>query len=264
MSIEALPSDWESTRATLQRYAHAVTAAPRAAAPSHPRWAQVAMDFGPTGLSSAGTPLADGTELVTTIDLVGHRIVITAGDTADSIDMTAGPSPKSVGEAVLAVAAAHGSSIDADPTRYDDDAVQEYNPAHAAAFLSVASSVVAAFNAVNEPVEGEITGPHLWPHGFDIATEWYSPKLVDYEGTPTSAQIAIGWYPAGDAYFYANPWPFDDSFTEADLPTGAVWNTEGWYGAKLDVTDLDPASADATVVSFGKTVHSTARDSLAN
>jgi len=262
MSIEGLPSDWEATRATLQRYAHAVTAAPRAAAPPHPRWAQVAMDFGSTGLATAATPLADGTELVSTIDLVDHRIVITAGDTTRTIDLTTGPSPKSVGEAVLAVAALHGTAIDADSARFEDDSSQEYDEAAAAAFLSVATSVVAAFDAINESIEGEITGPHLWPHGFDIATEWYSSKSVDYEGTPTSAQIAVGWYPAGDAYFYANPWPFEESFTEVALPSGAVWNTEGWYGAKIDVTDLDPKTAGATVVSLGKAVHAAARDSL--
>ncbi|MFV2001105.1 MAG: DUF5996 family protein [Acidimicrobiia bacterium] len=263
MSIEQLPSAWEPTRATLQKYAHALTAVPRAAAPSHPRWAQVAMDINESGLVTAATPLADGTQLVSTIDLQTHEVVITAGDTVERIDMTAGPSPKSVGEAVLSVASSHGSTIDADASRYEDDANQEYDAAHATAFLAVAASVVEAFDTINSTVSGEITGPHLWPHGFDIATEWYSAKMVDYDGTPTSAQIAIGWYPAGDAYFYANPWPFDDGFLETELPQGATWNTEGWYGAKLDVGDVDSVSGVETVVSLGNAVHGAARDSLA-
>ncbi|MCL1597550.1 MAG: DUF5996 family protein [Actinomycetia bacterium] len=262
MSIESLPQDWGATRETLQRYAHALTALPRAGAPAHPRWAHVAMGIGPRGLLTTSTPMADGTELVSMLDLVENEIIVTAGDTRHVIDMSAGPSPKSVGDAVAAVATAHGSSIDVDEDRYSDDSEQEYDAAHAAAFLAVASSVVVAFDEINASVEGEITGPHLWPHGFDIATEWYSPKIVDYEGTPTNAQIAIGWYPAGEAYLYANPWPFDDGFTAAELPEGAVWNTEGWFGAKIAVSDLDRDSAHQTVVAFGTRVHETAHGAL--
>ncbi len=262
MSIEPLPGDWEPTRGTLQGYAHALTALPRAGAPAHPRWAHVAMGIGSRGLMSAPTPLADGTELVSTIDLVDHEIVLAAGDTREVIDLLAGPSPRSIGDAVAALAASHGSTIEVDEERYADDSTQVYNAGHAAAFLSVATSVVAAFDEINASVEGEITGPHLWPHGFDIATEWYSPKLVEYDGTPTNAQIAIGWYPAGDAYLYANPWPFDEDFTSAKLPDGAVWNTKGWFGAKITVSDLDPESAHDTVVAFGTAVHATARGAL--
>ncbi|MCL1594599.1 MAG: hypothetical protein M3132_09635, partial [Actinomycetia bacterium] len=137
-----------------------------------------------------------------------------------------------------------------------------YDSAHAAVFLAVASSVVEAFDTINSSVPGEITGPHLWPHGFDIATEWYSPNMVDYEGTPTSAQIALGWYPSGDAYFYANPWPFEDAFLETELPAGATWNTEGWFGAKLDVADVDREDGVATVVALGVSVHDAARNTL--
>jgi len=221
------------------------------------------MDIDDSGLVAAPTPLADGTELVSTIDLRAHEIVITAGDTVERIDMTTGPSPQSVGEAVLRVASSHGSTINADAARYEDESVQEYDADHAAAFLAVATSVVEALDAINASVPGEVTGPHLWPHGFDIATEWYSDKMVDYDGTPTSAQIAVGWYPTGDAYFFANPWPFEDSLVETELPHGAIWNTEGWYGAKLNVADVDPASGVETVVSLGNAVHAAARDSLA-
>ena len=262
MSITVLPTEWEPTRASLQRYAHAVTALPRAGAPSHARWAQVAMDVTPYGLVAAATPLGDGTELVSTINLEDHQIVITAGDTTRVFDLTEGPSPQDVGDAIAAIASDHGASIEVDASRYDDDSVQAYDPAHAAAFLDVATSVADAFSQINDGIDGEITGPHLWPHGFDIATEWYSDKMVDYDGTPTSAQIAIGWYPAGDAYFYANPWPFEDSWAEADLPGNASWNTDGWYGALLKVSDVPEDAGVEAVVALGETVHAAARGSL--
>jgi hypothetical protein len=220
------------------------------------------MDLAPNGLVSAGTPLGDGTELVSTIDLEKHEIVIAAGDARRVFDLTQGPTPREVGEAVTTIAAEHGSTIEVDASRYEDDSKQQYDPTHAAAFLEVATAVVDAFDKINAGVDGEITGPHLWPHGFDIATEWYSDKFVDNDGTPTSAQIAIGWYPAGDAYFYANPWPFDESWAETELPGTASWNTEGWYGALLNVADIPEGSAGESVVALGEAVHAIARDTL--
>ena len=264
MSITTLPAGWEPTRATLQKYAHAITALPRASAPAHPRWSQVALDIAPDGLVSAATPLADGSELVSTIDLSDHQIVITAGDSTKVFDLAAGPSPLEVGDAIVSMAAEHGSSIDVDVSRYADSDTQEYERAHGSAFVDVAASVAEAFETINADIDGEVTGPHLWPHGFDVATEWFSDMVVDYDGVPTSAQIAIGWYPAGDAYFYANPWPFDDAWTAAPLPEGAIWNTEGWYGALLAMADVPQDRAKERVVALGTAVHDAAHDALSN
>ena len=264
MSVTVLPADWEATRASLQRYAHAVTALPRAGAPSHPRWNQVAMEVTPYGLVTAATPLGDGTQLVSAINLEDHQIVISAGDATRVFDLTDGPTPLEVGEAIAAIAAKHGSTIEVDASRYEDDSIQVYDSAHASAFLDVATTVADAFGEINAGIEGEITGPHLWPHGFDIATEWYSDKVVDYDGTPTSAQIAIGWYPAGDAYFYANPWPFEDSWTDVELPGNASWNTEGWYGALLNVADISEESGAENVVALGEAVHAIAGETLSS
>ncbi len=222
------------------------------------------MKVTPQGLVAAGTPLSDGSEVVSTIDLEKNQIVITAGDTTRVFDLPNGPAPREVGEAIAAIATEHGSSIAVDASRYDDDSAQVYDPAHAAAFLDVATSVADAFRQINTGMDGEITGPHLWPHGFDIATEWFSDKMVDYDGTPTSAQIAIGWYPTGDAYFYANPWPFDEAWAEVELPAGASWNTEGWYGAKLVVSDIPDGAGTETVVALGQAVHATAHAALSN
>jgi hypothetical protein len=220
------------------------------------------MGVAPNGLISVATPLGDGTELVSLIDLINHQIVISAGGTTKVFDLTTGPSPQSVGDAISAVATEHGSTFDIDASRYSDDSTQEYSAADASAFLDVATSVAEAFAEINAGLSGEVTGPHLWPHGFDIATEWYSEKKVDYDGTPTSAQIAIGWYPAGDAYFYANPWPFEDDWTSSDLPGAATWNTDGWQGAKLVVAEIPAGSGTQDVVALGTAVHDIAEAAL--
>ena len=258
MAINQLPEDWEQTRLTLQKYSQAVTALPRAGVQIDDRWSHVAMELDGTAFVTVPVPLADGTKLVSRIDLVRHQVVISTGETSYAIDLISGPSPRSVGEAVYSAAASHGSHIDVETERYSDDEHQPYDATHALAFLSVATSVVETFTRMNALFPGEIKGPHLWPHGFDIATEWYSEELVDYDGTPTNPQIATGWYPAGEAYFYSNPWPFDAAWVTVELPVGAKWHTEGWQGAKLAVSDLAEGAGADTVVALGRAVHDAA------
>lgn len=235
MRIEDLGPEWTTTRETLQAYAQALTAAPRVAAPADPHWSHVSMDPTLFGFVTAATPLADGTMLESALDLHLHRIVITAGDDRVAFDMTDGPSAHEVGTAVLTLASNHGSDIEADPDRFADTESREYSAEQAARFLTAAHMAVSVMSYVNEHFEGAVLGPHLWPHGFDIATEWISQATVDVDGAAASPQVAMGWFPAAESYIYVNPWPFDHAFPEIPLPHGAQWHLDGWQGAKLDV-----------------------------
>ncbi len=258
MTLPSLPEDWESTRTTLQAYGQALTAIPRAAGTPDDRWTHVAMQVGSNGLRTAQTPLADGTELVASIDLTRHQIVITAGEDVEQLDIIPGPSPASVGELMLAVASRHGSEIDVDRERFGGSDPLPYDAGHAEAFRAAATYVAHAFRKMNESVPGEVTGPHLWPHGFDIATEWYSTKRVPHGESDASAQIAVGFYPAGESYFYANPWPFEDAWGDKPPVEGATWHLDGWQGAVLDPGGVD----EADIVAFGAAVHELAREAL--
>ena len=252
MGIAPLPAGWASTRGTLQGYSHALTTFPRHGAPAHPRWNHVAMVPTERGLVTAATPLADGTELVSALDLVGHRIVVHAGDDELEFALGEGRSPTAVAEAIRRLAAGHGSELEIDRDRVPDVDGGDYDPAHGSAFLASAHATVAAMRAMNDGLEGEIAGPHLWPHGFDIATEWYSERVVTHDGSRANAQIAMGWYPSEEAYLYVNPWPFEDSFADRELPSGARWHRSGWEGAKWDISVEIPIE-DA--VAFGRRVH---------
>ncbi len=260
MTMPPLPDDWADTRATLQAYGHALTAIPRAGATPDDRWDHVSMTITSSGLATAPTPLADGTGLVGTIDLVAHEIVITTGDDTERIDISGGPSSRSIGDAMLAAAAAHGSEIDADTDRFGTSDDLPYNRDHAAAFLAAASYASTAFEEMNASVPGEVAGPHLWPHGFDIATEWYSPKMVPNGDSEASAQIAVGFYPANESYFYANPWPYEDSWGQRPPVEGSTWHLEGWQGAVLP----PDGCANADIVAFGTAVHDLARATLSS
>lgn len=261
MELRDLPDGWMTTRASLHAWCQAVTAFPRAAGDPDPRWGHVAMQPTGRGFAAATVTLADGRALASRIDLVDHAIVATAGDDILTFPLSDGPAPHDIGVALAGLASRHGSVIEADPERYGDTGAQPYDEGHAAAFLDAANAAVAAMNEVNADVSGEVTGPHLWPHGFDIATEWYSELLVEDNGSPANAQIALGWYPAERSYVYANPWPFEDQFADVALPHGAVWHRSGWEGAKLDVPK-DGAVHASAVVDVARAVHEATRPAL--
>jgi hypothetical protein len=216
------------------------------------------MTVGPVGLVTAPTPLADGTELVGTIDLVSDEAVIAAGDDVERIDISSGPSSLSVGEAALAMAARHGFDIDVETDRLGGADSLPYSSEDASAVFASLSYVNAAFEEMNSSLSGEIDGPHLWPHGFDLVTEWYSTKKVPYGDGEASAQIAVGFYPANESYFYANPWPYEESWGAEPPFEGSNWHLEGWQGAVIPPDGM----TSETIVGFGASVHDLARDAL--
>ncbi len=261
VELHDLPDGWETTRGSLQSYAHTLTAFARAGAPHDPRWSHVAMD--PTARGFAMTPVAleDGSELLGELDLIDHLVVVTAGSDIRRMSLIDGPSPRTVGEAIHELSGRHGRAIAADPARYDDAGRQPYDADAAEAFAQAATVAIDAIGRVVAAVEGEVTGPHLWPHGFDIAAEWYSERTVDYEGSETSAQIGMGWYPAQTSYLYVNPWPFSEEFAAVPLPAGATWHRDGWEGAYLEVPG-GGSIPSADVIALGSAVFDVAMPAL--
>ena len=239
MDINDLPPGWTTTRTSLQKYAHAAAAFARAGAVPDVRWSHVALDPTSSGFAAAPVTLADGERLSVELDLVRHRLVAAAGADAIEFDLGAGPPPRHVGEAIHALAEKHGTTIDVERERFDEASIQPYVADHATAFLRASQAAIVAMEDLNADLIGEIAGPHLWPHGFDIATEWFSDKSVAYGGSLTNAQIAVGWYPHASSYVYVNP----------------------WQGAKLDIPD-GGAIAGGSLTDLGRAVHDLARGSM--
>lgn len=125
---------------------------------------------------------------------------------------------------------AHGA-----PFRFDHE-----GPAELARWFAFGAGLLEEITAL-EPKAGEIL---LWPHHFDLAT------LITLEGEGESAKtVGVGLSP-GDAgrplpYFYVNAWPTPKDPELPALPSGGVWNTEGWFGAVLDAAPIQAlASAE--------------------
>ncbi len=78
------------------------------------------------------------------------------------------------------------------------------------------------------------------------------------------AQLNFGFYPAGRAYFYSNPWPFDaEALTAAPLPGPAAWHTEGWEGSILYYDELlEMDDTPQKLLEYARAVHDVAAPTL--
>ena len=251
---------YEPTRATLHAYAGAVGAIPRAHAVAHPKWWHAALAVRPEGLVTGPIPLPDGGSLAIRMDLVEHRIVVRSSRGAeDGIDLRAGLTGTEVGDRIIELAAAHGLDGGYDRARFEDDSPGQYDPPAASALFDAFVAAQGVFERHRVGLGLRVSPINLWPHGFDLAFEWFGTRTVSSEGEESPAQINLGFYPEGDPYFYSNPWPFDERLLDVPLPHGARWTTDGFRGSMLPYASLagDPG-AGGKLLAYARSVHEAA------
>ena len=243
-AFPALPADFEPTRATLHAYANAVAALPRVHAVPHPKWWHISLKVRPDGLVTEAMPLSAGGAVFVRMDLRNDEIIIesSSGDRR-SFPMNTGLTATEVGDALIQAAVGMGLAGEYNRAKFENDDPRPYDGEHATGLFEALVTAEGAIAGQRNRIDGEIGPIQLWPHGFDLAFEWFGTIMVpheeDGEVAELPAQINLGFYPAGDAYFYSNPWPFDgDALLDVALPEGARWNTEGWEGSILAYADL--------------------------
>ncbi|MEE8490134.1 MAG: DUF5996 family protein [Acidimicrobiia bacterium] len=250
--LPALPEDWETTRATLHAYAQAIGVVPRAHAAAHPKWWHVSLTVQPDGLVTEDMALPDGGTFNVRLDLKSHAVVVEAGDgRSTALSMTEGATGTQMGDRVIAAVAELGLEGDYNREKFEDEDPREYDPAAGEAFLQAVNTVNEVFEQHRASLSGDVGPVQLWPHGFDLATEWFGTRVEKYEEegqvTEYPSQLNLGFFPGSERpYFYSNPWPFEgDKLTSEPLPHGAQWHTEGWEGSILYYDQLqgDPDAA---------------------
>jgi hypothetical protein len=270
-AFPALPADFEPTRATLHAYANSVAALPRVHAVAHPRWWHISLKVRPDGLVTEAMPLPAGGAVFVRMDLRSHEIVIeSSSGERRSFPMDRGLTATEMGDGLISAAAELGLTGEYDRAKFENVEPRTYDGAHAAGLFEAFVTVDAAIAGHRNLIGGEVGPIQLWPHGFDLAFEWFGTKMVthdeDGEVGELPAQINLGFYPAGEAYFYSNPWPFDgETLLGVALPDGARWNTEGWEGSMLVYADLAGRSGGVErFLEYAGVVFDTASPSLAS
>lgn len=266
--FDPLSPDREPTLAALHGYAHAATSLSRVHGIAHPKWWHVSLKPRAGSLMADPIPLPQGGVLGVRLDLHRHFVVMETeiGPVAE-FSMQEGTTGTEMGDKVIAAAADLGLVGDYERSRFESAEAGRYDPSHAVAFMRTMVNAQTVFERHRATLEGPVSPIQVWSHGFDLAFEWFGTKMVPQEQDGTlvelPAQLNLGFYPKGRAYFYSNPWPFDESLLKVELPHGAAWHTENWQGAILyhDQIAGDPGAADM-LTDFAKAVYAAAAPTL--
>ncbi len=268
-ALPAFPKDWEPTRATLHAYAHAVGAIPRAHAVAHPKWWHISLKPRPDGLVTDAIPLPDGGSALLRMDLRHHVVVLeTSGGTHREFPLDAGTTATAFGDALIAAVAELGLEGEYAREKFENDEPRVYDPAAARTFFDIVTLTTTVFTRHRHGLSGQVGPIQLWPHGFDLAFEWFGTRVETYEEdgetTEYPSQINLGLYPAGRPYFYSNPWPFEkEHLVGKELPAPAAWNTDGWEGSILHYDDIqDDPQATERILAYARRVFELASPTL--
>jgi len=255
---------FEPTRETLQLYSRVISAVPRTHGDFHPKWWHVSLKVLPDGLITDKVTLPEGGELCLKMDLVEHEILLLVdGQVADAFSLLDGRSSTALADDVLGGVGRLGLRGEVDRSKFENDDPREYDPAQVSRFLTALVSADRIFNAHRSTLSGEVGPVQLWPHGFDLAFEWFGTRVQEHEEQgevqQIPAQLNLGFYPGSPnvaPYFYSNPWPFEgDLLLGKALPTGARWHTEGWQGTILPYKELEGDSgAETRLLAYARRV----------
>jgi len=256
---------WEPTRATLHAYARALGTLPQTHVPQHDAWWHISLKPRPDGLTTENMQLPDGGLINGRLDFLSHEVVLQASTGWERrFDAREGRTGTEMAEALIAAAAEVG--LDGDYVRkdFEDDEAGAYDEAAVAAFWQALTSAAAVFESHRATLDHRKVGPvQFWPHGFDLAFEWFGTRVAEYDGTMYPSQINLGFYSTGRPYFYSNPFPFDgDILMAVDLPVGA-WTTEPFEGSRLWYDEVAGKPDGAAVVrEYARAVFTTASHTL--
>lgn len=268
-SFPPMPESFEPTRATLHQYANAIGVVPRIHAEPHEKWWHASLNVTGRGLETNAMALPGGGTCNLRLDLTEHRVVVEVdGAEVAGFGMGDGLTGTQMGETIVAAVAELGLDGEYDRDKYKSDEPREYSPKDAAAFFEILTSIHSVYSVHRDRI-GDSVGPlQLWPHGFDLAFEWFGTRMEEYEEhgemTKLPAQCNFGFYPARRSYLYANPWPFEaGTLLAVDLPGGGNWHTEGWQGSELFYDQIaGDENAQQRILDFLEAVFEAAQPTL--
>ncbi len=255
---------WGPTRDTLHLYCQAVGAVPRALAPSRPNWWHISLKVQANGLVTDQMPRPNGSSFWLRMDLDRHAVLFeTDASSSVLVSLTETQTGIEFGSQLLRQLSDLGIEGDFSRGRFENSDRRQYDAAHAERFFNVVSRIDAILKKHRTRLGGSVGPVQLWPHGFDLAFEWFGSRtetsMENGELKEFPSQLNLGFSPGSDQmepYFYSNPWPFEaDTLLRQKLPAGASWHTDGWQGTIFPYAELvnDPA-AETRLLDYAQTV----------
>ena len=264
--------DFAGTRKTLHNYGQAAGVIPRAHGIAHPKWWHISLKVRPSGLTTDNVPLPGGGVLALRLDLQQHAVALVASDGRRcSFSMQDGATGTEMGDQIIAAVADFGLEGEYVREKFESDEPHIYDPEAAGRYFRAVVNADRTFKKHKLTLEGVVGPVQVWPHGFDLAFEWFGDRVETYEEEEEvreyQSQLNLGFYPGDedvDPYFFSNPWPFEaDALLDKPLPAGASWFTEGWQGTILPYSELvnDP-QAEARLLAYARAVFEVAAPTL--
>ena len=249
--------NWAPTRDSLNLYARAVGVVPRALSKPHPKWWHISLKVMAQGAATDPIPhrrYKDKT-LGLAMNLLKHSVDLSTSDgEARSLNMSDGLNGSEFGDQLLLLLEELGIEGKFERELYRDESPRQYDAQQAESYLAALQAADAVLKDHRSELVNERGPVQLWPHNFDLAFEWFGTLMVSSEQDGQTiqhpSQINFGFAPGDsshkEAYFYSNPWPFQESFVAMDLPSGASWFTESWKGSLLPYAAIagDEAGAE--------------------
>lgn len=257
---------WETTKESLHWYTKAVGVVPRAHAEFHPKWWHISLKVQPDGLVTENMPLPGGGIFYLKLDLNTHvvRLITSKGD-VKTFSMTAGLSSTAFGDQLLGAVSDLGLTAEYARDKFENEDARSYHPADAEKYFLVLVNIDQIFKKHWTSLKGEVGPVQLWPHGFDLAFEWFGSRVVEYEEdgevTGNHSQLNLGFSPGEPShpkpYFYSNPWPFEGAYLlDKPLPKGARWFTDSWQGTLFPYEELvGDDQAEARLLAYARRVY---------
>lgn len=263
-----MPENWEPTRATLQLYSKALGVIARAHAVPDLNWWHVSLKVKPSGLVTDTMPLPGDGTFDLRMDFRRHETILeTSTGEVWALPMTERMTGSAFGRELIDIVGEYGLAADHVTEKFEDDEPRTYDPEAAEQVFAALVNIDHDLEIHRSSLGGQVGPVQLWPHGFDLAFEWFGTRTEISEEAGVAkeapARLNLGFYPASRAYFYSNPWPFERALLNKELPGPAEWHTEGWEGSILYYDDLlatdDPA---ALLLEYAKAVHNVAAPTL--
>lgn len=257
-------TDWRTTRDTLHGYAKVLGAIRATLTPQQKHWWHISLRVAPNGITTTEIPVGNK-RFDLRLDLTAHRLVIQAIHARPPHIPLGGQSSAVLGAQIVTALGNLDIETGLDKTKLGDAAPAHYDRAAVERFWRALQRIDATLKRFKENL-GKHTSPvQLWPHHFDLAMNWFSGRKVpDTDPTDEEAseeQMNFGFSTGDDAipdpYFYITAYPSPPELTKTQLPSDAIWQTEGWTGALLPYVALTKVEQpEEKLLSFLQHVHS--------